>query len=107
MLSTPKFRIWSKNERKMFFPNWIKFFSGRGSPPILQVDHYVSAYGYSVSAKFDFTDVPAEYHEIMLRLILIGRCHVTPLATEEPTPNPPAKKWWHRFIPNKKLTEPQ
>lgn len=64
-------------------------------PPILKVDDYVSAYGYSVSAKFDFTDVPVEYHEIMLRLILIGRCHVTPLATEEP--NPPAKKWWHRF----------
>ena len=67
------------------------------SPPILQVDHYVSAYGYSITAKFDFTDVPAEYHEIMLRLILIGRCHVAPLATEEPKPNPPSKKWWHRF----------
>lgn len=67
------------------------------TPPILQVDDYVSAYGYSVSAKFDFTDVPAEYHEIMLRLILIGRCHVTPIATEEPKPNPPTKKWWHRF----------
>lgn len=66
-------------------------------PSILKVDDYVSAYGYSVSAKFDFTDVPVEYHEIMLRLILIGRCHVTPLATEEPKPDPPAKKWWHRF----------
>ena len=66
-------------------------------PSILKVDDYVSAYGYSVSAKFDFTDVPVEYHEIMLRLILIGRCHVTPLATEEPKPKPPAKKWWYRF----------
>jgi hypothetical protein len=28
MLSAPKFRIWSKNERKMFYPNWIRFFSG-------------------------------------------------------------------------------
>jgi hypothetical protein len=28
MLSVPKFRIWSKNEHKMFYPNWIKFFSG-------------------------------------------------------------------------------
>lgn len=65
--------------------------------PILQVDHYVRAYGYSVSAKFDFTDVPVEYHEIMLRLILIGRCHVAPLATEEPKPNPPSRKWWHKF----------
>ena len=66
-------------------------------PPILKVDDYVSAYGYSVSAKFDFTNVPVEYHEIMLRLILIGRCHVAPLATEEPKPSPPVKKWWHRF----------
>ena len=66
-------------------------------PPILKVDDYVSAYGYSVSAKFDFTNVPVEYHEIMLRLILIGRCHVAPLATEEPKPKPPAKKWWHKF----------
>ena len=66
-------------------------------PPILKVDDYVSAYGYSVSAKFDFTDVPEEYHEIMLRLILIGRCHVAPLATEEPKPKLPTKKWWHRF----------
>ena len=30
MLSAPKFRIWSKNEHKMFYPNWIKFFSGGG-----------------------------------------------------------------------------
>ena len=67
------------------------------TPPILQVDHYVSAYGYSITAKFDFTDVPAEYHEIMLRLILIGRCHVAPLATEDPKPKLSAKKWWHRF----------
>ena len=66
-------------------------------PPILTVDDYVSAYGYSVSAKFDFADVPEEYHEIMLRLILIGRCHVAPLATEEPKPKLPTKKWWHRF----------
>ena len=66
-------------------------------PPILKIDDYVSAQGYSITAKFDFTDVPAEYHEIMLRLILIGRCHVTPLATEEPKPKPPAKKWWYRF----------
>jgi hypothetical protein len=28
MLSAPKFRIWSKNEHKMFYPNWVKFFSG-------------------------------------------------------------------------------
>lgn len=66
-------------------------------PPILEVDDYVSAYGYRVSAKFDFANVPAKYHEIMLRLILIGRCHVTPLATEEAKPKPPSKKWWHRF----------
>ena len=72
------------------------------TPPILQVDHYVSAYGYSITAKFDFTDVPAEYHEIMLRLILIGRCHVAPLATEDPKPKLSAKKWWHRFVPNNK-----
>ena len=70
--------------------------------PILQVDHYVSAYGYSVSAKFDFTDVPVEYHEIMLRLILIGRCHVAPLATEIISENLPVKRWWHRFMPNNK-----
>jgi len=76
-------------------------------PPILKIDDYVSAYGYSITAKFDFTDVPAEYHEIMLRLILIGRCHVAPLATEIISENPPVKRWWHRFIPNKKLIEPQ
>lgn len=76
-------------------------------PPILKIDDYVSAYGYSITAKFDFTDVPAEYHEIMLRLILIGRCHVAPLATEIISENPPVKRWWHKFIPNKKLTEPQ
>ena len=71
-------------------------------PPILKIDDYVSAYGYSITAKFDFTDVPEEYHEIMLRLILIGRCHVAPLATEIISENPPIKRWWHRFIPNKK-----
>lgn len=71
-------------------------------PPILKIDDYVSAYGYTVSAKFDFTDVPAENHEIMLRLILIGRCHVAPLATEDPKPKLSAKKWWHRFVPNNK-----
>ena len=76
-------------------------------PPILKIDDYVSAYGYSITAKFDFTDVPTEYHEIMLRLILIGRCHVAPLATGIISENPPVKRWWHRFIPNKKLTEPQ
>ena len=72
------------------------------TPPILQVDHYVSAYGYSITAKFDFTDVPTEYHEIMLRLILIGRCHVAPLVNEDPKPKLSAKKWWHRFISNNK-----
>jgi hypothetical protein len=26
MLSSPKFRIWSKHQHKMFYPNWISFF---------------------------------------------------------------------------------
>ena len=65
-------------------------------PPVLEVKDYVTAYGYKVSAKFDFTDVPAKYHGIMLNLILLGRCHVNPLALEKP--NPPAKDWWDKFI---------
>jgi hypothetical protein len=65
-------------------------------PPVLEMRDYVTAYGYKVSAKFDFTDVPAKYHGIMLNLILLGRCHVNPLALERP--NPPAKDWWDKFI---------
>ena len=87
-------------EKKLLYGALIPFTVN--IPPILKIDDYVSAYGYSITAKFDFTDVPEEYHEIMLRLILIGRCHVAPLATEIISENPPVKRWWYRFIPNKK-----
>ena len=65
-------------------------------PPVLEMKDYVTAYGYKVSAKFDFTDVPAKYHGIMLNLILLGRCHVNPLAFEKP--NLPDKNWWDKII---------
>jgi hypothetical protein len=74
-------------------------------PPVLEMKDYVTAYGYKVSARFDFTDVPAEYHEIMLRLVLFGRCHVDPIKIVDPiktgVSNPPAKKWWNKFFDKK------
>jgi hypothetical protein len=77
-------------------------------PPVLEVKDYVTAYGHKVSAKFDFTDVPAKYHGIMLRLVLYGRCHVDPITTVDfvktEASNRPVKKWWNKFLPNK-ITE--
>jgi hypothetical protein len=74
-------------------------------PPVLEMKDYVTAYGYKVSARFDFTDVPAKYHGIMLNLILLGRCHVDPIKIVDPikteVSNPPAKKWWNKFFDKK------
>lgn len=69
-------------------------------PPILEVRNYVTAHGYGVTARFDFTDVPAKYHGDMLMLIRLGGYHLARPASELPEPQPPVKRWWHKFLPN-------
>jgi hypothetical protein len=72
------------------------------APPILEVRDYVTAHGYGVTARFDFTDVPAKYHGDMLLLIRLGGYHLARPASAAPKPQPPVKRWWHKFLPNNK-----
>jgi len=70
------------------------------APPILEVRNYVRAHGYGVTARFDFTDVPEKYHGDMLLLMRLGGYHLARPASEPLKPQPPAKRWWHKFLPN-------
>jgi len=73
-------------------------------PPILELRDYVTAHGYGVTARFDFTDVPAKYHGDMLMLIRLGGYHLARPASDPPKPQPPAKRWWHKFLPNDQVS---
>lgn len=71
-------------------------------PPILKIKNYVTAHGYGVTATFDFTGIPAEYHNDMLLLIRIGgyalaRPAINRPAIEEPKPISPIKYLLHRL----------
>lgn len=68
--------------------------------PIVEIRDYVTAYGYGVTARFDFTGIPAEHHHIMLMMIQQGGCHLAKPCTGDRKPETP-RRWWHRFIPNK------
>jgi hypothetical protein len=66
-------------------------------PPILKIKNYVTAHGYGVTATFDFTGIPAEYHNDMLLLIRIGGYALARPAIEEPKPISPIKYLLHRL----------
>jgi len=68
-------------------------------PPIIEVQDYVNLYGYGVTARFDFTNVPAKYHSIMLMMIPL-----TGFRLAQPTNNKPklkSKSWWYKLLSNK------
>lgn len=74
-------------------------------PPILVVHDYASAYGYSVTARFDFTDVPPEHHEILLQLIRLGGYHLAQPVNAPPKAAPVKQRWWRRILPGIKNSE--
>lgn len=48
-------------------------------PPIVEIKDVVSYNGYSISGKFDFSEVPSQHHELFLVILLtrLGiRCRV-------------------------------
>lgn len=70
-------------------------------PPILEVRDYVTAHGYGVTARFDFTNVPYEYHQDLLLLIRLRGYHLAMPSIKPPKAQPSVKKWWHRFLPKR------
>jgi hypothetical protein len=67
------------------------------APSILEIQNYVTAHGYGVTATFDFTGIPAEYHNDMLLLIRIGGYALARPAIKEPKPISPIKYLLHRL----------
>ena len=65
-------------------------------PPILEVRDYATAYGYSVTARFDFSGVPPEHHRLLLQMVLRGGGHLEQPASK-PKPKPRKTTWWHRL----------
>jgi hypothetical protein len=75
-------------------------------PPILKIKDYVTAHGYGVTATFDFTGIPAEYHNDMLLLIRLGgyalaRPAINRPAIKEPKPISPIKRLLHLLLPTR------
>ena len=75
-------------------------------PPILKIKNYVTAHGYGVTATFDFTGIPAEYHNDMLLLIrIVGYALARPAinrpAIKESKPISPIKRLLHLLLPTR------
>ena len=65
-------------------------------PPIIEVQDYVNLYGYGVTARFDFTNVPAKYHSQMLMMMPLKGFSIA-----QPTNNKSklkSKSWWHKLL---------
>jgi hypothetical protein len=70
-------------------------------PPIIEVRNYVNLYGYGVTARFDFTDVPAKYHNQMLMMMPLKGFSIA-----QPTNNKPklkSKSWWYKLFSKRTL----
>lgn len=64
-------------------------------PPIVEIKDVVSYYGYSISGKFDFSEVPSQHHELFLVILLttLGyKCRVHE-AEEKEKPKTPQTFW--------------
>lgn len=64
-------------------------------PPIVEIKDVVSYGGYSISGKFDFSEVPCQHHELFLVILLttLGyKCRVYE-AEEKEKPEIPQTFW--------------
>jgi hypothetical protein len=67
-------------------------------PPIIEVRDYVNIYGYGVTARFDFTDVPAKYHSRMLMMMPLKGFSIAQPTNNKPKPKLKPKSWWHKLF---------
>ena len=67
-------------------------------PPVVKIENYVSAYGFSVPATFDFSGVPPKYHMLFLRIIQLGSYHLAQPAGPGKSEPPTRVSWWRKLF---------